>query len=116
MMSVAEVAKELGVTADQVRALIHARRLRAYNFSRSATVPRYRVKPADLERFLEVAAILPEPRASTQAKGRREPDAEMMANAEARLTRSAGQELAILLGRTPARARGAAAKAAKGSR
>lgn len=54
-LSVEDIAKELGVPADRVRAWIRNKRLRAFKFGRD-----YRIKRTDYDRFIEDSATRPE--------------------------------------------------------
>lgn len=54
-LSVDDIANDLGVPADRVRAWIRNRRLRAFKFGRD-----YRIKRADYDRFIEESATRPE--------------------------------------------------------
>ena len=48
-----EVAERLGINVTRVLGWIRAGQLRATNISNSPTRPRWRIKPADLDAFLE---------------------------------------------------------------
>jgi len=52
LLLVAEVAAKLNVGPDQVIALIRAHKLVAFDISVNGRKPRWRVDPADLDRFL----------------------------------------------------------------
>lgn len=54
-LSVEDIAKELDVTVDTVRAWIRKKKLRAYRVGRD-----YRIKRVDYDNFLENRATLPE--------------------------------------------------------
>lgn len=74
MLSVRQVSEQTGISARQVLALIHARRLRALNLSRSpASAPRYKIVPADLDRFLKEAATDSQPATILAYPGRGRP-------------------------------------------
>jgi excisionase family DNA binding protein len=54
-LTVAEAADVLKVGAAQVLALIRARKLPAANIGLGPTRPRWRIDPADVQRFLDLA-------------------------------------------------------------
>ncbi len=54
-LSVDDIANELGVPADRVRAWIRNKRLRAFRFGRD-----YRIKRVDYDKFIEDSATRPE--------------------------------------------------------
>jgi excisionase family DNA binding protein len=54
-LSVDDIANDLSVPADRVRAWIRNRRLRAFKFGRD-----YRIKRADYDKFIEESATRPE--------------------------------------------------------
>ncbi len=54
-LSVEDIANELGVPADRVRAWIRNKRLRAFKFGRD-----YRIKRDDYSRFIEESATRPD--------------------------------------------------------
>jgi excisionase family DNA binding protein len=54
-LSVEDIAKELGITIDTVRAWIRKKKLRAYRVGRD-----YRIRRVDYERFLEDRATFPD--------------------------------------------------------
>lgn len=54
-LSVEDIAKDIDVTIDTVRAWIRKKKLRAYKVGRD-----YRIKRVDYNRFLEERATLPE--------------------------------------------------------
>jgi excisionase family DNA binding protein len=54
-LSVEDIANELGVPADRVRAWIRNKQLRAFRFGRD-----YRIKRSDYDKFVEESATRPE--------------------------------------------------------